>query len=67
MQVPMRDGSGERGLMMSRRIDGSTTLEAREAAIQEFNRPGSGAVANSNNPVRDFAQMLLGKHLVESF
>jgi hypothetical protein len=43
-QVDKRDGSGEKVLMQSRRIDGGTTLEAREAAIQEFNRPDTGAV-----------------------
>jgi hypothetical protein len=32
-------------LMQSRRIDGGTTLDAREAAIQEFNRPNTGEAA----------------------
>jgi hypothetical protein len=45
-QVDKRDGSGEKVLMQSRRIDGGTTLEAREAAIQEFNRPDTGAAAD---------------------
>jgi hypothetical protein len=45
LQVDKRDGSGEKVLMQSRRIDGGTTLEAREAAIQEFNRPDTGEVA----------------------
>jgi hypothetical protein len=40
--VDKNDGSGEKVLMKSRRIDGSTTLDLREAAIKEFNNPTSG-------------------------
>lgn len=41
-QVDKNDGSGEKVLMKSRRIDGATTLDLREAAIKEFNSPTSG-------------------------
>jgi SWI/SNF-related matrix-associated actin-dependent regulator of chromatin subfamily A protein 2/4 len=41
-QVDALDGSGRKVLMQRRRIDGSTTLEERERAIQEFNRPHTG-------------------------
>jgi hypothetical protein len=41
-QVDKNDGSGEKVLMQSRRIDGSTTLDMREAAIKEFNSPDTG-------------------------
>jgi len=42
VQVPKNDGSGEQVLMKSRRIDGATSLDLREAAIKEFNKPDSG-------------------------
>lgn len=41
-KVDKNDGSGEKMLMKSRRIDGATTLDNREAAIKEFNSPDSG-------------------------
>lgn len=43
-KVDKNDGSGEKVLMKSRRIDGATTLDNREAAIKEFNSPDSGEV-----------------------
>ena len=45
VQVAKNDGSGQQVLMKSRRIDGSTTLDMREAAIKEFNNPDSGECA----------------------
>lgn len=41
-KVDKNDGSGQKVLMKSRRIDGATTLDNREAAIKEFNSPDSG-------------------------